>query len=170
MYKNNPKYFQRNNLPEHQQHQNMSRQRHFREQMTDYGLRSQNRIHTPSSGFSYSDADSYETERSMNPNRDLYERWSSEDRNYDFNKKVSDHDLAEFVYGVLVRHPEIDAGQIDIEARRQVVLIRGQVETRRMKRLIEDVIYGLPGVRDVQNRIEVMDRDPDRRRIARSLA
>lgn len=160
-------------------HDDIAKERHFREDYPDYGLRSRY-SHTPSSGYSYSGVDSYLDERSMNPNiryvpdepnRDIYNRWSDDqDFDFDLNRRMKDPDISDLVYNILLRHPEIDVSQIHIETRNRVVTLRGQVETRRMKRLIEDAIFGIPLIRDIQNRIEVLPRDPDRRRMARSLA
>ena len=74
------------------------------------------------------------------------------------------------MYNILLRHPDIDVSQIQVNTRNRVVTLQGLVETRRMKRLVEDAIFGIPFIRDIQNRIEVIPRDPDRRRMARSLA
>jgi len=176
MNKQNPRYFQRGHSQNRNMHDEMSRQRHFRPEMKDYGLRS-NQIHTPSSGFSYSDSDAYEADRAMNPNvryvpgepnRETVQRLSYH-QSYDDSNRMDDADISDFVYEVLARHPEIDVSQIDIETRNKVVILEGLVETRRLKRLIEDVIYGLPPIRDVQNRLEVLPPDRDRRRIAHSL-
>jgi hypothetical protein len=151
--------------------------RHYREQDPDFGLRS-NRIHDPSSGFSYSDAELYENERAVNPNmsfvpdepnRDYFDSWA--DNKFEGRSgKFNDQEIADIVYDVLDRHPDIDVSLVDIEVRDKIVILRGEVETRRLKRLIEDVIYGLPSIKDVQNRIHVRAQDPDRRRISRSLS
>ncbi|MEZ0390935.1 MAG: BON domain-containing protein, partial [Pseudobdellovibrionaceae bacterium] len=160
-------------------HDDRSRSRHYRQDMPDYGLWG-DRIHRPSSGFSYSDAEAYDFEQTMNPNvryvpdepnRDTSGAWADWRRhNYNFQRRANDTMISQFVHDVLARHPDIDVSQVGISTQDRVVTLEGQVETRRMKRLIEDVIFGLPQIRDVQNRIEILPADRDRRRMARSLS
>jgi hypothetical protein len=190
MKKNNPREINpQSDLGRRQMHFDRSRNRHFNVATPDYGLRS-DRIHRPSSGFSYSDAEISEDEHFMNPNvryvpeepnRDVWRTWSEDPEmqrrfsEYDFDysrhsPREVDEALNDFIYNVLSRHPDIDVSQFGIQTRDGQITLRGAVETRRMKRLIEDVIYGLPGVRDVQNRLEVTPHDPDRHRMAHSLA
>lgn len=181
MKKNNPRQLNPNeDYGRRKMHFDRSRSRHIQAQTPDYGLRS-DRIHTPSSGFGHSDVDSYDADRFMNPNvryvpnepnRDLSGQGFESDPRLARKDpyRMSDTDISDLVYDVLARHPEIDVSRIDFEVRRGVVLLHGSVETRRMKRLIEDVIFGLPNIQDVQNRIEVPRHDPDRRRMARSLS
>lgn len=173
MRKNNHKEFDRHSGdPYRQMHYDKSRSRHFSLDQADQGLRA-DQIHTPSSGFSYSEAERYEADRFMNPNvdfvpdepnRDTTGRWSYRDQNQDQNfrgnrsrktPRMRDHEITNFVHEVLSKHPEIDVSQIGIQTRNKVVTLSGRVETRRLKRLIEDVVYGLPDVNDVQNQIEV---------------
>lgn len=55
----------------------------------------------------------------------------------------------------LTRHPEIDASDIDVRAENGEVTLTGSVQSRIQKRLAEDVIENVPGVRDVHNRLQV---------------
>ncbi|WP_373998435.1 BON domain-containing protein [Bdellovibrio bacteriovorus] len=154
------------------------RYRHFTSDSVDYGLRT-NAIHNPSSGYSYSEAESYEWDRSMNPNvryipgesnRDLARR----ERDYSGvgpkNYRRTDERIYEDVCEVLSRHPDIDASEIEVSVRDGIVFLDGTVETRRVRQLAQEIIDGLPGVEDVENYLDVPQRDRDRRRIARSLS
>lgn len=67
----------------------------------------------------------------------------------------SDDRIREDVNETLEMHPHIDASEIEIEVKEGMVVLRGHVEDRRQKRLAEDVIENLPGVRDVRNEISV---------------
>jgi hypothetical protein len=58
----------------------------------------------------------------------------------------------------LEQHPDIDASEIEVTITRGEVVLRGTVDDRRAKRLAEDVIENLPGVKDVRNEIRVQDR------------
>lgn len=167
--------------------QNVPPTPHFSSRTQDYGLTSQNIRHGPSSGFTYSDAEQFRDDRAVNPNvryvpgennRDELDQWQDYDmrgrqdhpqqRPSRFRQRT-DEDLLDFVHDVLSKHPDIDVSQIALSLDNGVVILRGLVETRRMKRLIEDVIIGLPGIHDVQNRIAIERQDPDRKRIAHSL-
>lgn len=146
----------------------------------DVGLADPHLRHSPSSGFDQSEAESFRYERSMNPNvhyvpgennRDELREWAPK-RGLGSGRMPrfrDDHEIDDFVYEVLSKHPDIDVSQLDFEVHQGVVTLHGLVETRRLKRLVEDVVYGLPGVHDVINQIQVQRHDPDRRRIARSL-
>jgi hypothetical protein len=144
----------------------------------DRGLSSKNSRHHPSSGFSHSPAESFRDDRSVNPNvryvpdennRDeMRVRSRSGDSRGDL--KHDDRSIHDLVSEVLSRHPDIDVSQVESKVKHGVVTLKGEVETRRLKRLIEDVVFGLPGVHDVKNAIDVRREDPDRKRIARSLS
>lgn len=67
----------------------------------------------------------------------------------------SDERIREDVCEVLTRHGQIDASDVDVDVRRGEVILRGMVDGRHMKRMIEDVVEDLPGVHDVRNEIRV---------------
>lgn len=156
-----------------------SSSRHTNPSTRDFGL-STPLHHSPSSGFDHSEAESYIYERSVNPNVHYYEGENNRDEmrieepaTLTWSGRTrfgSDGEIFDLAHEVLSRHPEIDVSQLDLNVNHGVITLYGIVETRRIKRLIEDVIYGLPGVHDVLNRIEVEAYDRDRRRIAHSLA
>ena len=67
----------------------------------------------------------------------------------------SDDRIREDICEVLMQHGEIDASEVEIEVQNGEVTLRGTVEDRRQKRLIEDVLEEVSGVRDVQNQLRV---------------
>jgi hypothetical protein len=55
----------------------------------------------------------------------------------------------------LTAHGQIDAGDVEVSCDAGVVTLRGQVGSRREKRLAEAVAEAVRGVEDVQNRLEI---------------
>ena len=70
----------------------------------------------------------------------------------------SDDRIRDEVCEALTRHPDIDASDVEIDVRGGEVTLRGMVDSRRTRRLAEDVIEDLPGVRDVHNELRSADR------------
>jgi len=71
------------------------------------------------------------------------------------NFMQSDERIAERVCEILTDDDRIDASEIDVNVKDGEVTLSGAVDDRRAKRLAEDIIEELPGVRDVQNRLRV---------------
>lgn len=55
----------------------------------------------------------------------------------------------------LTLHGQVDARRIQVEVKDGEVYLRGQVNSRQAKRLAEDAVETIPGVRDVHNEIRV---------------
>jgi hypothetical protein len=55
----------------------------------------------------------------------------------------------------LERHPEIDASEIEVTCQKGEIVLRGTVEDRNAKRLAEQCIEDLPGVKDVRNELRI---------------
>jgi hypothetical protein len=70
----------------------------------------------------------------------------------------SDERIHEDVCEQLAQDPGVDASDIEVAVRDGEVTLMGTVEDRWMKRRAEDAIESLPGIRDVHNRVRVMDR------------
>ena len=70
----------------------------------------------------------------------------------------SDQRLLEDVSDRLTDHPDIDASDIEVAVTGGIVTLAGTVDDRRQKRLAEDAVEDLPGVRDVQNQLQVKQR------------
>lgn len=69
------------------------------------------------------------------------------------NWQRSDDRIKEDVNERLTEHPQIDATEIDIQVRNGEVTIGGSVEDRRIKRMAEDLVEGVSGVKDVHNQL-----------------
>ncbi|MGA7238018.1 MAG: BON domain-containing protein [Bryobacteraceae bacterium] len=65
----------------------------------------------------------------------------------------SDDRIREDVNERLTEHPQIDATEIDIQVRNGEVTVSGSVEDRRIKRMVEDLIEGVSGVKEVHNQL-----------------
>jgi outer membrane protein TolC len=67
----------------------------------------------------------------------------------------SDERVKERISECLEEHPRIDASEIEIQVKDGEVTLTGTVNDRDQKRLAEDAIENLPGVREVNNQIRV---------------
>ena len=65
----------------------------------------------------------------------------------------SDDRIKEDVNERLTEHPQIDATEIDIQVRNGEVTVSGSVEDRRIKRMVEDLVEGVSGVKEVHNQL-----------------
>ena len=62
----------------------------------------------------------------------------------------SDERIREDVCELLTRHGEIDASDMDVDVRDATVILRGTADSGRTRRLAEELVEEIPGVRDVQ--------------------
>jgi hypothetical protein len=69
------------------------------------------------------------------------------------NWQRSDDRIKEDVNERLTEHSQIDATEIDIQVRNGEVTITGMVDDRRIKRMVEDLVEGVSGVKDVHNQL-----------------
>ena len=67
----------------------------------------------------------------------------------------SDERIKEQVCEALSDDDHIDASNIEVQVKNGDVILTGTVEDRRTKRLAEDLVERLPGVKDVQNQLRV---------------
>lgn len=67
----------------------------------------------------------------------------------------SDARIHEDVCERLAAHPYVDASEIEVAVEGGEVTLSGTAPDRRMKRLAEDLVEGVRGVRDVHNRVRV---------------
>jgi hypothetical protein len=67
----------------------------------------------------------------------------------------SDDRIREDVCERLTQHGDIDAGEMDIDVRNGEVTLRGTVDDRQAKRMAEDAIENVSGVREVHNQLRV---------------
>jgi osmotically-inducible protein OsmY len=67
----------------------------------------------------------------------------------------SDERIREDVCEALERDNHVDASEIEVKVKEGVVTLTGSVEDRRTKRLAEDAVEYLSGVKDVRNELTV---------------
>jgi osmotically-inducible protein OsmY len=67
----------------------------------------------------------------------------------------SDERIREEIADNLMRHPQIDASEIEIEVREGMVTLKGTVDDRQVKYMLEDEVEGVLGVKDVTNQVRV---------------
>lgn len=100
-----------------------------------------------------------------------YNRWSDDIRseasheNY-FGKgpkgyKRSDDRIKEEACEILTEDFALDASDIEIEVKDQIIYLRGQVASRKDKKRAEYLLEDLSGVRDIQNLLTVKDAGMD---------
>jgi hypothetical protein len=70
----------------------------------------------------------------------------------------SDERIYEDVCELLTRHGEIDASGMEVEVHSATVILRGMADSGRTRRLAEELVEDIPGVRDVQNELRVNQR------------
>jgi len=71
----------------------------------------------------------------------------------------SDERIREDVCERLTHHPEIDASEIDVKVNNGEVTLTGTVDERQAKRMSEDLVESISGVKDVHNQIRVRERE-----------
>lgn len=71
------------------------------------------------------------------------------------NYQRSDDRVREDVNERLTADPRVDASDIDVRVQSGEVILSGTVDDRRTRRLAEEIIEDLPGVRDVRNELRV---------------
>ncbi len=69
----------------------------------------------------------------------------------------SDERIKEMVCEVLTEDAHIDASGIDVEVKSGEVILSGMVPNRRMKRMAEDALEGIGGIKDVSNQLKISD-------------
>lgn len=74
----------------------------------------------------------------------------------------SDERIREDVNDRLTDHPFIDASDIEVDVNDGEVTLKGEVEERNDKRLAEDIVESISGVREVHNNIRVRNRNGGR--------
>jgi hypothetical protein len=79
------------------------------------------------------------------------------------NYRRSDERIFEDVCRRLSQHAQIDASDIEVEVKEGEVTLKGSVENRRTKRMVEANVDRISGVIDVHNRLRLKDREEARR-------
>lgn len=70
----------------------------------------------------------------------------------------SDERISEDVCERLTRHGQIDPTDVEVSVDNGEVTLEGTVDSRRTKRMVEDVAETVQGVRDVHNRLQIRER------------
>lgn len=70
----------------------------------------------------------------------------------------SDERIREDVCELLTRHGQIDATSMEVEVHQGTVILRGMSDSGRTRRLTEELVEDVPGVRDVENQLRVNQR------------
>ena len=73
----------------------------------------------------------------------------------------SDERIKELVHEALTDHEHLDATHLTVEVKSGEVTLTGTVEDRRAKRLAEDIVERVSGVKDVLNQIRVKSASDD---------
>jgi osmotically-inducible protein OsmY len=68
----------------------------------------------------------------------------------------SDDQICDEVCEILARDPRIDSSEINVQVSEGVVLLKGLVDSRQIKRLAEISIESLPGVMEVVNQLSFL--------------
>lgn len=67
----------------------------------------------------------------------------------------SDQRIEEDVCERLTQHGQLDANDIDVQVNNGEVTLTGTVESRQAKRMAEDAVESIPGIKDVHNQLRV---------------
>ncbi len=91
----------------------------------------------------------------------MYDQGLQRGRNYigkgPRNYKRSDDWILEDINEQLTRHPAIDATEIEVTIDDGDVILRGVVESRSIKRRVEDLAENVSGVKNVRNELRIQD-------------
>ncbi|HEY8379654.1 MAG TPA: BON domain-containing protein, partial [Nannocystis sp.] len=71
------------------------------------------------------------------------------------NYRRSDERITDDIHEMLTYSPQIDASDIEVRVDDGEVTVLGTVDNRYTRRLVEDLIHDIPGVRDLHNRLRV---------------
>lgn len=71
------------------------------------------------------------------------------------NYQRSDERISDEIHQILTFHPELDASDVDIIVESAIVTLRGAVDSRAAKRLTEDLVEDVFGVKEVHNELRV---------------
>lgn len=82
----------------------------------------------------------------------------------------SDDRIKEMVHEALTDHEHIDATHITVDVRSGEVVLTGTVEDRNAKRLAEDIVERVTGVKDVQNQLRIQTQSRDSQAMAQSTS
>ncbi|MBC7466468.1 MAG: BON domain-containing protein [Bdellovibrio sp.] len=79
------------------------------------------------------------------------------------NYRRSDDRVREDVSEALAHHGGIDASEVEVSVSEGVVTLSGTIESRQMKRMIEESIEHMSGVQDIKNELKVEESSASKR-------
>jgi osmotically-inducible protein OsmY len=92
------------------------------------------------------------------PDRGNYDdRWRGHRGRGPKNYTRSDDRIREDINDRLTDHDYVDASEIDVQVNGGEVVLTGTVNSRRDKRMAEDIVEDISGVKNVENRLRVSD-------------
>lgn len=71
--------------------------------------------------------------------------------------ELSDDKLKERVSEVLLHSHEVDPSELEVSVKEKVVYLEGQIKSKGMRRVAEDLILSIPGVEDVFTNLKISD-------------
>lgn len=71
------------------------------------------------------------------------------------NYRRADERILEDVNEALTRHPEVDASEIKVAVNDSIVTLSGTIDSRHLKRLAEDCLEEVSGIKDVNNELRI---------------
>jgi hypothetical protein len=80
------------------------------------------------------------------------------------NYKRADGRIQEDINERLTQHGSIDATDIEVTVQNGEVTLKGHVENRQAKRMAEEIVDGVSGVKDVTNQIKIQQSQGDSQR------
>lgn len=87
--------------------------------------------------------------------QDQQRNWEDHSGRGPKNYKRSDDRIEEDINECLMRHPELDASEIEVKVSQGVITLSGTVDHRQAKYLAEDIAESVSGVREISNQIRV---------------
>jgi hypothetical protein len=71
--------------------------------------------------------------------------------------KLSDEKLKERVCEVLLHSNEVDATEIEVDVQDRIVNLKGNISSKGMRRVAEDLVGSIPGVEDVFTQLKIQN-------------
>lgn len=129
----------------------------------------------PRSDYDYEQMDRPSYERDTAGRRDYSSErsWSSQAEGLHAGKgpkgyQRSEERIREDVCDALEAHAHIDASEVEVEISEGIVTLTGSVESRQAKRLAEQAVETVRGVKDIHNQLQIMSAQ-DRSRETKSF-
>jgi hypothetical protein len=73
------------------------------------------------------------------------------------NWKITDEKLKERICEVLLHSFEVDASEIEVDVKDRIVNLKGNISSKGMRRVAEDLVGSIPGVEDVFTQLKIQN-------------